>query len=228
MKKKMYAVLMIAIMSVSLLVACGESDNNNSEQTNSNTNENVVGELPAEGGSVYETPDSENSNKDITDKGYPVIATYSSSQYKETGIPTTDDVYRSIGDFITDEYVEKTVVADCGGYESPVVIFNDLNQVKYACTMITLDGSQEPTTLFSKINADSYYEESLDDGASKTVINMVDIKTGTEYTIEFVETASGEIGQFLVNDSVLGEGGIVLGASDGSSLIQNLLMNYLE
>lgn len=80
--------------------------------------------------------------------------------------------------------------------------------------------------LFSKINADNLHEESLDDGTTNTVINMVDIKTGTSWTIEFSETANGEIGQFIVNGSALGEGGIVLESSDGLDLVRNLLMNY--
>lgn len=196
MRKEMYIVLMTAIMSVILLAGCGKS--NNSDSAQANTNETVGAELPAEGGSVYETPDSD-----------------------DTGMPNVGALLEGIGDAITDEYVEKAIIADCGWFESPVVVFNDLNQAKYACTMVTPNEA-----LFSKINADNLHEESLDDGTTNTVINMVDIKTGTSWTIEFSETANGEIGQFIVNGSALGEGGIVLESSDGLDLVRNLLMNY--
>ena len=201
MRKKMYIVLMIAIMSVTLLASCGKS--NNSDSAQANTNETVEAELPAEGGSVYETPDSD-----------------------DTGMPNVGALLGGIGDAITDEYVEKAIIADCGRSESPVVVFNDLNQAKYACTMVTPNEAEEPTVLFSKINTDNLHEESLDDGTTNTVINMVDIKTGTSWTIEFSETANGEIGQFIVNGSALGEGGIVLESSDGLDMVRNLLMNY--
>ena len=174
MKRKFFAITLVIAMSVFTLVGCGKSENSDSLQTNAEV-------LPAEGGSVNEIYDSETGDNNISERGFPITEEDISPEIIEKAIDYTTE-----GDYIYGTELRSMLFND-------IVIFYNPSQTKYV-SLLTTTGDDTPVAVYcSKITADNYFEETLEDGSVKTTINGININDGTEFVVEFTETSDGRI-----------------------------------